>query len=544
MKKSPAEDTPGQSLEQIFQNGFAGAESTPPPRLWDNVERELENQDLHRYRRQVIWYRLVAAACLLLLLSGGVVLWKRNLAFTSQETPLATQTETKAEDVPPSDRSTTPTVTPEAEVTATEPLLDQTAVSEAFSRKQGQTKPVASASQVLAAHGKEVPAKQAAVPLPEPDVVKKRAASTVVVSADLAQNGSETSVGNSVAFQETGDGKQENKSFGVAEVAKGRALINQLAATASTPVITDSLLAHKPKSILVQKESPAAALAEAAASAGKTAQEAGGLANKWSVSLAYSPQYAYAPVKVGQNTSRMSFDAATGQTQNSQFYHQAVEEYNSSYSPAYSFAAMVGAEYQLNEKWQLESGVLYTQNEATTTHSYLIYGGGNGFANQSGNHFSIGNSNRSIPLVSGAFNADAGQRGVYVSPTEEYQTKYRYQQVGLPLRLTYKWKIKKLYALLSGGVNLNLLVQSSIAPETPQVEAVTYTLSDGDSPFKAFQWATATSVGVGYDVSDKMSIFAAPELTYSLSSLVHDGQQQVNPYQLGLRIGGKWRLSK
>jgi hypothetical protein len=238
--------------------------------------------------------------------------------------------------------------------------------------------------------------------------------------------------------------------------------------------------------------------------------------------------------------------AAVNQSPMSQQYQEAIDEYNNSYSPTYSYSTMVGASYKLNDKWQLESGVLYTQNEATTTQSYVVYGGNSRYAFVSpgnvSNNFS--DLNKGTPLVNSALGPEAVNQPLYVARTNQYTTKYKYQQIGLPVRLAYRVNLNKMYALISGGVNMNLLVQNSIAPETDQIESVTFGLSDDESPFRTVQWATSTSIGLGYDVTKKMSILVAPEFTYSLTPMVREQQQKADTYQLGLSIGGRWRLTK
>ncbi len=329
------------------------------------------------------------------------------------------------------------------------------------------------------------------------------------------------------------------------EVGKpfSRELANSYAISRILSAKGDSLADAPKKSIMVQKETEASTLAQAQP-ANEPAKKGVGQEDfyRWSVTMAYSPQYSYAPVKIG-NSSPMTEDVSLAQPQTYQQYKQAVEEYNDSYKPAYSYSASVGASYRINEKWQIESGVMYTQTEATTTHSYLIYGGGATAANMPGNFYS-GAANRSTPLVANVLQTDASAQPLYVSPTDQYSTRYKYQQIGLPVRVAYRLNMKKAYALISGGINMNVLVQNSIMPETDQVQAIRYGLNDKDSPFRTMQWATSTSIGLGYDVTRKMSILVAPEFVYSLSPMVRENQQQANPYQLGVNIGGRWRLTK
>ncbi|KAA3436166.1 outer membrane beta-barrel protein [Rufibacter hautae] len=555
MKKSPADKEKGQSVEDIFRNGFSEAESAPPPRIWENVHREMENKELHRYRQQAKWYRSMAAALLLLLLSAGIIVWQQQESTPmvgQQEGTLASAAGQKNQKAPAASAPHGP---------AADVNLQESSVSEMKDVTEG-TETEASESQitpeVLASVSRAFSGKQA-----QNEAVVKGAPNTGTYplneprTAPSTGKAPQSTKENPAAPEALAEAKPESERIAIMDaerpvtdrtiLAKGAedkpfpwSAANNLAFSRGLPAGSDSAKAAPERSILVQKEAPITTLAQTpAAKKGNEAEESD--VYKWSVTMAYSPQYAYAPVKLSDN----SVMNAPAVGQNSSLYAQyreAVEEYNHSYTPTYSYAALVGASYQINDKWQLETGVLYTQNEATTTQSYLVYQGGLAVSPAG---FDLGNSaGKSTPLVTSAFNNDVAARAITVDRTDRYNTRYRYQQVGLPVRLAYRLNMKKLYALFSGGLNMNLLVQNTIMPETNQITGVKYGLNDKDSPFRTVQWATTTSIGVGYDVTKKMSVLLAPEFTYSLSPMLRESQKQANTYQLGVSIGGRWRLAK
>ncbi|RNI26171.1 outer membrane beta-barrel protein [Rufibacter latericius] len=540
MKKSPAEKEQGQSVEDIFRKGFAEAESAPPPRIWENVNLELENHDLQRYRRQVVVYRSIAAAFLLLLISAGIVLWQQDGSLVEQPGNTLATSQEKVGDVSsdvfrPED-SETKVVQIESE-----PPGQVASVSKPFSGKAPQSSRVAVARSTRKETAGPVSPQQTKAPF---EIKAQQSVNSPVSPEIQAASPSRGNASPENVSQPEKGAAEANSRFAQSGADKPfpRSLINTLSFSKALPAAIDSSKAAPEKTILALKETVNNTSAEAQpVSKGNEAEE--GDVYKWSVTMAYSPQYAYAPVKIGNNPSMDN--AAIGQSQVYQEYRQAVEEYNESYTPTYSYSALVGASYRFNDKWQLETGILYTQNEATTTQSYVVYQGGYAQAyipGNVGNSFT-GNSGKSAPLVASALDRAAAVQPVFVNRTDRYNTRYRYQQVGLPVRLAYRLNFNKVYALFSGGVNMNLLVQNSIVPETDQVQAVTFGLNDKDSPYHALQWATTTSIGVGYDVTRKMSILIAPEFTYSLTPMVRD-QQQENAYQLGVSIGGRWRLTK
>ncbi|MFB9865323.1 outer membrane beta-barrel protein [Rufibacter immobilis] len=564
MKKSPAEKDKGQSVEDIFRQGFAGAESTPPTRIWEGIGRELENHELQRYKQQVKWYRSIAAVFLLLLTSAGVVLWRQNTSSPLGTGSLATQAPKQSQEnkqLPaPAAKETiianegqNPAQTSDALAAVSGPILEKEplnanqAQKEQLSQEAGRTKrrnwnnprtTNASAESSLAR--------------------KEEAFAGALASVGPAAESSAPE-GLGEASQASSTQQTEEAVLTKAPVINAmsakpftRDMANNLAIDKGLPVAgNDSSLAMVPKrTIMAQKEpeNPAvlAQQPQLSENQGIDKKEENDF-YKWSLNMSYTPQYAYNQVKIGQSAGMSEMTLAQPQMyEQYHSYQEAVEEYNKSYNPAYSYSAMVGASYRINEKWQIESGIMYAQNEATTTHSYLVYASGASASSPNGFVYANMRSNKSAPLAASALTtrSDVSTQNVFVSRTDQYNTKYKYQQVGLPLRLAYRLNMKKLYAYFAGGVNLSVLVQNSIIPETDQVAAVEYGFNDKDSPFKTLQWATSTAIGLGYDVSRKMSILVAPEFTYSLTPMVREEQQQANAYQLGVSIGGRWRLTK
>ncbi|GGK60871.1 outer membrane beta-barrel protein [Rufibacter glacialis] len=547
MKESPAKKEQGQSMEDIFRNGLAGAESAPSPRLWENIDRELENHELHGYRQQVKWYRSIAAVFLLLFVSVGLYLWQQEAAPTlNQGGKLASQQsssipEVRSEGSPKEGaEGNEPLAVPgQSEGGAKERPEQLASVSGAVPEKRAlnRTRRAATAEavkkdgfgvaadnrpQALAQH-KTVPTSQAQPEAPAglPILENKKTESTAASSPEPA-------VSEITALERF-----------------PKAMTQSLALTPGLSITGDSLLPGPQKSIMVQKKEEGAVVAQTVPAGGKGNETETTGVYKWSLTMAYSPQYAYSPVKLENGSSMGSKASSIQQSQVSRQYQEAVEEYNNSYSPAYSYAALVGASYRINDKWQVESGVLYTQNEATTTQSYLVYGSrGTMDFGFTGNTSASPTAGKGMPLVTSALQPEAAMHPVSINRTDQYTTRYRYQKVGLPVRLAYRISHKKAYALISGGVNMNFLVQNSIVPETDQVETVRFGLSDENSPFRTVQWATTTSVGLGYDVTRKMSFMISPEFTYSLTPMVRDQPRQGNMYQLGVSIGGRWRLAK
>jgi hypothetical protein len=557
MKESSAEDNKrNRRVEDVFREGFEDAQVPPAARLWDNLDQALENQELKHYRKQAFWYRSVAAACLLLLLTAGAFLWQQDQSlFGTGQGSLANA---PSSTTTPSEQSASAKQDESLE-SAPEESTTGNSVFGSISGKQAKNEVASNAPS--AKSGKEL----LSAPV-EGRSTRLSGSTTDKVAANAPQRGRSSSVASSRRGEDRRDqlavasitqnsgkaatGKEASRITGETITTLENALAKQplttsvaSLATSNTSAVntSDSLLNSRVATVLYQGDGNSLQMAkvEVAPSASAIQPDKKTMQKGWIVSLAYTPMYAYAPISVGEAPSRQGMKMSEEQQLMYEQYDLALEEYRDSYSPSYSYSAKVGAGYQINDHWQIESGFMYGHNEATTTHSFLI-------TKASGMRINslVPFVNKPEPIVKVAFEPELVNNLEAVTPTEQYQTRYKYQQIGVPLRIAYRKSISKVFAFVSGGVNLNLLLNNRIESDNPDVQAKRYHYKDEASPFRAWQWAAATSAGIGYQVNRKMSLMVAPELTYSFSSALKESQTQTDPYQVGVSIGGKYRLSK
>ncbi|MGV3540228.1 MAG: outer membrane beta-barrel protein [Rufibacter sp.] len=530
MKKSPAERNQENSVEDIFRSGFEGAETAPPSRIWENLDRELDNRELNRYRKQVFWYRSVAAACLLLLLSGGLFVWQY-----SSQTPPSIAASSGA-------TSAGGNVRPGQQASETQ-IQDKSSVKENLPATPSVSGPL------LAKQAENAPqqpvegfeAEQVNAPILKSEAsyaVKPTQRKTAGTAANLIA-GTEDKVGSKALAVTVEDRSRESLNGKIEE----KSILLDAGSSSAIAMATltgDSSTVKQPTILLAQKKPELPGVPVEVETGKKEEKQASGL-GKWSVGLAYTPQYAYSPVKIGQEpgTASSSSKMAPNQMQLSNQYQEAIDEYNNSYTPGYSYSATVGASYKLSDKWQLESGFLYSQNEATTQHTLVLSSIHSGAME---NYVGMLPPAKIEPIFSAA-TASAGSEVVSISRTEQYSVKYKYQQVGVPVRVAFRQDLNKFYAFLSGGFNLNFLLKNSIEADNSRIEAVQYSYQDSESPYRTWQWALATSAGVGYHVNKKMSLIFGPEATYSLSPMVKDDKYKAKNYQVGMSVGARWHLS-
>lgn len=544
MKKSQGKGNQNQTMEDIFRAGFDGAESALPPRIWENIDRVLDQRELQRYRRQIIWYRSIAAACLLLLCTTGLVLWQiQSTPSGVNAAGISLALQQKKDKDQKAAGSNVGENFVEKEVIAS--VLEPFARNQAQTEREVYTKATADTKVKSQVSGDDVLAggvgqkdTQMIGAVPPHERIEAAAPNSQLEEARQIPSVVET------IFPAT----QINTVLAKTEEEKGPAnLVSPALSLAEKMSLSDSLLKGRTASIVVLKDVEPGNVAPVPMRA-TTVEKEQITAGRWSVTMAYAPQYAYTPVKLSQNQSPAVVSATmASQPKLQEDYQEAIDEFNKSYTPHYSYNTSVGTSYKINKKWSLESGVMYAQSEASTQHSLVVQSVDFSNVNKisppgEGFDFGVIPTKAEPILKNNALKADATV--LNVTRTDEYTTRYKYQQIGIPLRVAYRQSLKKLYAYMSGGVNFNLLLQNSIIPETNQLEAVHFTYKDEESPFRSWQWAAATSIGLGYDFTSNMSIVVGPEVTYSLSPIMKDAQQQADNYQIGISLGAKWRLFK
>jgi hypothetical protein len=64
-----------RKLEDIFREGMEEAEMAPSDLLWSRIERDLHIKEAGLYKKRLVWYQRLAAACVVLVLFAGAYLF-------------------------------------------------------------------------------------------------------------------------------------------------------------------------------------------------------------------------------------------------------------------------------------------------------------------------------------------------------------------------------------------------------------------------------------------------------------------------------------
>ena len=71
------------SFAEQWQEALDGVEMTPPDGLWDAIDGDLANMQAVKYRKQMVFYRGIAASLALLIVSALLFAWQNDVIFTT-----------------------------------------------------------------------------------------------------------------------------------------------------------------------------------------------------------------------------------------------------------------------------------------------------------------------------------------------------------------------------------------------------------------------------------------------------------------------------
>lgn len=103
-------DSNKHSFEEEFKKVFEEAEATPSPVLWAEIDAHLANQETARYKRRLLYYKISAAAAVVLLVSF-IGLWSLNNDLSGGNNNLAVSQQANSGNAPASSENSNQTRT-------------------------------------------------------------------------------------------------------------------------------------------------------------------------------------------------------------------------------------------------------------------------------------------------------------------------------------------------------------------------------------------------------------------------------------------------
>jgi len=531
MRMSSATNKVQGPLEKAFQHRMLPAEASPSPELWERIDHQLTLQENVHYKKRMLLYRQLAAACFVLFVLTGALL-TYNVGREEGTVPGT------------AGRQSERPVQPAGNLAAiagkrnTEHSLSGNAM-------QAVVPPLAAATELASA----------SLPLVQSSRRHKAADFASMNGAAAGPKTSDEPAGQA-ALAEIHLGADLPEAATTSEqlwYPSARRAIAAVPPSFSTggqkPASAQSLL-RKPEAAIIdvaEEEGAWRAAEQNKALALHTAEasqiDAG---SRWSVGMGYVPAYFNQNIGLPhQGAGAMDemgiADAGVVATFTSaQNMREAREEFEKNTEPGFSFGVEAKAGLKLGRHLTLLSGMGFTQNTARTKSSYVI----SQFWTDL--HTSGAATGRSSSIFLPALNTNLAVDSVSVAQTENFYVHYRYRHLTLPVGLQYAGTISKdWFWYAAGGLAANFLLETSIRASDETLQQVRYGVGD-DSPFRKVQFSGNASLGIGKHMGKGISLAAGPEWKGFFDSLLNEPSKalapQGRPYTMGINLSVHYEL--
>ncbi|WP_299755874.1 PorT family protein [uncultured Pontibacter sp.] len=549
-------------LEDEFRRRMQDAEASPSADLWARIDHSLTVQENGQYKRGMLFYKQLAAACVtLLLVAGGFAAYYFSGPAAAPMAQVQQQNEAIAatpQAVTPHEASTNDKAIAEAMQEAVQPLKLEAAE---------QQEPIRASIARAAKSSKTVPeansmANQVQLEVPVVASVTATSDPSAWHSLPAAKYGAATK--NNQASREAMNVRSMfsrlesmHRAFTDRSVnSSGFVSAGTPAFAQTAPEVTDDfrklneIVMSRMKQLKAEQDavqqmyrSEQNALASAGAIESDHKEAAAG---RWSVGMAYAPSYF--EQNIGMPTQRMgpvssfaSFAPPTAMQQSARMMDEATEEHKEEVEPGFSFGVEAKAGLKLGKKWKLLSGLGFTQNTARSKSSYVIQQ----FWRKPGAQKAEtpGATTIFVPSLSSNYASDS----LSVARTNEFDVTYRYRHLTVPVGVQYEGKMgKDWFWFAGGGVAANILLQTSILASSAEVRDIDYELGDENSPFRKLQWSGNVTAGVGKRLSNNVSVTVGPEYRAYFDTMLSSPEKaqapQGKPYTMGINMALNYDL--
>ena len=251
--------------------------------------------------------------------------------------------------------------------------------------------------------------------------------------------------------------------------------------------------------------------------------------NKWSIRGQFSPLLAYRELK--KNSS--SNDYVTGTNMSSQHYEN-VE------SQIASFSGGLDVNYKLNKRFEVQSGIYYSQNEQINTDVYA-------FSNNN-DPWEFRTSNGNIKITSETIRKELTYKPTVKDSTTVFdvnianftnsEIKQKFEYIEVPLIVKYIIFDKKFGFQIFGGISPGFLVGNSAYFKNENTDI---NLGETDN-INSVIYNSVIGLGLNYSLSKKICFNFDPTFKYSLSPINSRGDFKTYPYYFGFFTGFTYKF--
>ena len=526
------------NFEEQWQKAFEEVEMPPAPRVWKNIEGQLDAQTSGHYRKGFLFYRSVAAAFLLCIagLSWYILSQHQETGLTDTNTDAApilrggqsvdsTLLNGRSSD---ENLSLGPITDTSSDASKSDPASDASLADLTRSKStqgiSGQDKSTQDlSSQGAIALRKEEPADQQPA-RSKPSVKQKTITPNNRQEADASHYSDEQSRHNI-----KNDNSASNAPF-VSVEDKNHHLSPSIAPVASNEVSTDITLSEEVAQIDQLYRVP-----EVPTNQKKERQSLRFFAGLTITPNYFDPQFEAAPGTLTADLSAPPPSRSPGvmapmgsgdsEQNRSNISALSASTEGTDHQRALSFSYGLDVGMALSEHWIVESGVDYNRFSTTTNTRY------EGTNVRTGERF---------PLT--AFNNySRNESDIDANPTAQTDVNNTYEFVSIPMKVGYRFNLKRVSLVLSSGVAANFFVKNAIASSSERFATANVYAQDIESPFNRQYLSGLLSGGVHYNIISRYHVSFTPSYAFALTDLTReDSDLSSQPYSLGMNVGFRY----
>ena len=267
---------------------------------------------------------------------------------------------------------------------------------------------------------------------------------------------------------------------------------------------------------------------------------------QWYIGGQGGPQYTY-------RTVSPSHDAARSNPADISVNSSNIEE-----SGTIAYAAGIHVEYKPVRKFSIQSGVYYSKYSINSTASVSFanndpaktWDGGTytvpstdvvvRFPNSSVSVVSRSNNSFDAQTVNSFSNASVDNESIRLNTSDidnSPESSNNYEYIEIPVIARYALIDKKFNLQVLGGLSTNILIKNYTNVDLPSEYNVEFETERANT----LNYSSTFGIGLGYDISKRITMSVEPQFKYFLGSQVYDANN-VRPYSLGVYSGVKYRF--
>jgi len=240
--------------------------------------------------------------------------------------------------------------------------------------------------------------------------------------------------------------------------------------------------------------------------------------SKWWIGSSFSPDYTYQYFSfVSAKQDVQSFSGVSNEI-------ATIQEYDEATSPRLAFTAGFQFGYQLSDRWELRSGLLYADKGESSSSLLEDTSLGTGALTSS----SVDPADNIFSATNARFN-------------NAFDVNYKYEYFDIPLIVQYHLIRKKLNYFVSAGFSANLFWRNRVVTFTDDGRERDSRIGS-NAPFRTFNFSTMVGTGLLYPFAENWSVSFEPTFRFAITPINKRGIVKGYPFSFGLASGLKFHF--